>query len=143
MPRLDLLFAHAVDLDIDVTWLDLGDERRGYYLHDAGFIVLNLRLTRPQATAALAHEIGHAINGDRCSTPEVERRATAVGAGLIITPRDYRRAERLVGPHPGALADELGVTSSLIEAWQQWYGQDRRRLRGRLAGSPGRAVADL
>jgi hypothetical protein len=135
MPRLDLLFAHAADLHIDVTWLDLGEERRGYYLHDAGFIVLNRRLTRPQATAALAHEIGHAIHGDRCSTPQAERRATALGAALIITPRDYRRAERLVGSHAGALADELGVTSGLIEAWRQWYRQERRRRCERLADS--------
>ena len=125
--RLDLLFAHAADLGIDVDWADLGDHRRGFYFHDHRLIVLNRRLTRPQATAALAHEIGHATFGDRCSTPAAERRASEYGASLVITVKDYQSAERLVGHHPGALADELGVTPPLIEAWRRWYLRRRKR----------------
>lgn len=126
--RLDALFRHAADLQLDVEWADLGDDRRGVYLDDLGLVVLNTRLTRAQATATLAHEIGHAMFGDRCSTPAAERRATEYGASLIITVKDYQRAERLVGHHPGALADELGVTPKLIEAWRRWY--ERRRDAG-------------
>jgi hypothetical protein len=121
--RLTLLLAHAADLGLDVEWEDLGDVRRGLYLRDEDLIVLNRRLTRAQATATLAHEIGHAVFGDVRSTPPVERRASEFGASLVIDVADYERAERLVGPHLGALADELDVTPHLVEAWQRWYRQ--------------------
>lgn len=86
-------------------------------------MVLNNRLTRAQATATLAHEIGHAVFGDGCSTPRAERRASELGASLVIDAADYERAERLVGTHPGALADELEVTPHLVEAWRRWHGR--------------------
>ena len=123
--RLGLLLEHAADLGLDVEWADLGDVRRGVYLRDQSLVVLNNRLTRAQATATLAHEIGHAVFGDACSTPEAERRASELGASLVIDVAEYERAERLVGPHAGALADELGVTPHLVEAWRRWY---ERRL---------------
>ena len=122
--RLTLLLQHAADLGLEVAWADLGDVRRGHYLRDQRLIVLNTRLTHAQATATLAHELGHAIAGDRCSTPRAERRASEIGASLAIDVADYERAERLVGPHLGALADELGVTPHLVEAWRRWF--DRR-----------------
>lgn len=121
--RLTHLLEHAADLGLEVRWADLGDLRRGHYLRDLQLIVLNNRLTGAQATATLAHEIGHAVFGDGCSTPRIERRASEVGASLAIEVEDYERAERLVGPHLGALADELGVTPHLVEAWRRWYGR--------------------
>lgn len=123
--RLDLLFAHAADLGLQVDWADLGDKRRGEYRDDRQLIVLNTRLTRAQATAALAHEVAHGVFGDRCSTPRNERRANEYGAALIITVKEYQRAEREVGHHTGALADELCVTPLLIEAWRRWYARKR------------------
>lgn len=118
---MDLLYAHCADLGLEVEWADLGERRRGHYLDDSRTIVLNRRMTRHQATAALAHEVGHAVFGDRCSTPAAERRASEYGACLIINVKAYQAAERLVGHHAGALADELGVTPHLIEAWRRWY----------------------
>lgn len=123
--RLDRLYQHCADLGIDVEWADLGPVRRGCYLDDSNTILLNTLLTRAQATATLAHECGHQVFGDRCSTPRAERRASEYGAALIINVKDYQAAERLVGHHCGALADELGVTPHLIEAWQRWY---RRKM---------------
>lgn len=127
VPRLDALFRHAADLRIDVEWADLGEVNRGAYLDDHQMIVLNRRLTRAQATGALAHEIGHATFGDRCSTPRAERRASEYGASLIITPAEYRRAERAVGHHAGALAEELDVTPHIIAAWRRWYARTGRQ----------------
>lgn len=115
-----MLFAHAADLGLEVEWVDLGDMRRGQYHDDLALVILNRRLTRAQATSTLAHEVGHAVFGDRCSTPASERRADEYGASLIITREDYARAERLVGCHLGALAVELGVTPRLVGAWRRW-----------------------
>ena len=122
--RLDLLYAHAADLGLAVEWADLGPQRRVDYSDHLRRIRLNHRLTRAQATEALCHELGHAAFGDRCTSRKIERRADEYGASLIIGVREYRRAERLVGEHTGALAEELGVTPHVIEAWRRWY---RRR----------------
>lgn len=107
-------------MGIDVEYADLG-RRHGVYRDDELLIVLHKALRRDQATAALAHEIGHATFGDRCSTPANERRADEYGASLIISRWDYWQAERRVGEHPGALAVELGVTPRLVLAWRRWY----------------------
>lgn len=121
--RLDLLFAHSADLGLEVGWDDLGEKRRGQYHADQGLVVLNRRLARAQATATLAHELGHHMFGDRCSSPAVERRAWEYGASLVITADEYAEAEDLVGGHPGALATELGVTRRLILAWRRWHAR--------------------
>ena len=121
--RLDDLFKHCADLGIDVDWSDLGDHRRGEYHWTRDGIVLNLRLTQAQATATLAHELGHHRFGDRCSSEPAERRAWEYGAALLISLREYARAEAAVGHHLAALAAELGVTPRLIEAWRRWWGK--------------------
>lgn len=119
--RLDLLHQHCADLGLDVEWGDLGDFRRGEYRRRGDRIILNLRLTHAQATATLAHELGHHRFGDTCSTPAGERRAWEYGAAILITRHEYERAESIVGHHLSALAQELGVTPRLIEAWRRWY----------------------
>lgn len=131
--KLDLLYAHAADLGLDVEWTNLGPVRRGEYRHSKNLIRLHCGLTRAQATATLAHELGHATFGDRCSTVKSEQRAWEYGASLIITVKEYQHAERVVGHHPTAIATELAVTRKLIESWQDWY---RRGGAVRLSGSP-------
>lgn len=118
---MDLLFKHCADLGVNVEWADLGSKRRGHYEWREDSIYLSPRLTVAQATATLAHEVGHQRFGDTCSTPSGERRAWEYGAAFLITPREYRAAERLVGHHLSALAIELGVTPKLIEAWRRWW----------------------
>lgn len=119
------MFAHAADLGVDVEWAHLGGVRRGEYRDQSRRIILEASLTRAQATATLAHEIGHAVFGDRCSTPRAEKRAWEYGAALIIAPEEYWHAERLVGPHPNALAAELEVTPRLVHAWRDWFSRAR------------------
>lgn len=119
--RLDTMFQHCADLEVDVEWDDLGTKRRGHYEWRGDTIVLNPRLTAAQAAATLAHELGHRRFGDTCSTPTGERRAWEYGAALLISHAEYRAAERAVGHHLSALAIELGVTPKLIEAWRRWW----------------------
>src|SRR5690606_4170532 len=71
--RLDQLFQHCADLGVMVEWADLGGRRHGHYRWRDDAIVLDLRLTAAQATACLAHELGHQRFGDTCSTPANER----------------------------------------------------------------------
>lgn len=123
--KLDGLLAHAAALGVDVTWADLGDIRYGEYRDDISQITLCTSLTRAQAVSTLAHELGHAHHGDRCSTPGVEQRAWEYGARLVITVEEYSRAEVIAGPHPSAIAAELGVTRRLVEAWQAAYERAR------------------
>ena len=119
--RLELLYQHCADLGLDVEWEDLGAYRRGLYRHHRRLIVLSSRLTRAQATATLAHELGHARFGDTCSSAPAEARAWMYAAAVLITPRQYAAAEALVGHHPAALALHLEVTPKLVESWRRWW----------------------
>jgi len=122
--RIDALFAHAARLGVDVHWADLGEVRRGEYRDNSRLIILDRSLTEAQATATLAHEVGHAAYRDRClNDPAAERRAWEYGATLVIREDEYRTAERLVGSHPSAIAAELGVTRRLVECWRHWYAR--------------------
>lgn len=104
-----------------VEWKHLRPGRRGAYRLATDCIELGLHLTRRQAIATLAHELGHHRFGDGCSTPANERRAWEYGAALVITPDEYRTAEAQVGHSPQALGIELDVTPKLIEAWRRWW----------------------
>lgn len=131
--RMDNLYRHAADMRLDVVWsLDLPALKHGAYRDHDRSIVLNYRCTAAQALSALAHEIAHAIYGDRCSTPPIERRADELGALFIIDADEYARAEELVGPHPGALARELGVTARMVLAWRRRWATTGRGESDRL-----------
>ncbi|WP_243061201.1 ImmA/IrrE family metallo-endopeptidase [Nocardioides sp. SR21] len=122
MHRFDELAQHAADLRIDVAWtFDLPGDIHAFYEHDDRLIVLNHRCTQAQVIGALAHEVGHAVFGDRCSTEAIERRADEYGASLVIGRDEYADAESLVGPHAGALARQLDVTRDLVLAWRRWW----------------------
>lgn len=121
--RLNQLYLHCADLGIDVEHVNLGPTRRGEYLANQDLIRLHYGLTRAQATSTLAHEVGHAVFGDTCSSRKAERRAWMYGAALIINVKDYEHAERVMGHHVCAIAAELGVTRRLVEAWQEWFQQ--------------------
>ena len=125
---------HCADLGLDVEWADLGAVRRGEYRHLESLIVLNRSLTASQAASTLVHELGHHKFGDTCSTPAGERRAWEYGASMLISPAEYRRAERLAGHHPAGLAIELGVTPRLIDAWRAWWHKQGRWLHPELTG---------
>lgn len=102
----------------------LGEYVRGLYEHDRRTITLTSGLTRAQARTTLAHEMGHAWYGHRRTgdlhrDADAERLADEYAARLLIDPDAYAVAEQLVGPYPGAIARELGVTAGLVQVWQR------------------------
>ncbi|MBB5472532.1 ImmA/IrrE family metallo-endopeptidase [Cellulomonas hominis] len=118
---MEELLALATERGVRVAWRDLG-RRAGEY-HSSGLILLNPRRTETVQRVTLAHELGHAHYGhtwtdDPREHEHRERLADRHGARLLISPSAYAAAERLVGPHPGALARELGVTASVVETWR-------------------------
>lgn len=122
--KLDELLHHCGDLGIDVDYEDLSHKKhRGEWRWWCRAIVLHEGLTTAQTISVLAHEIGHVMFGDECSTPAVERRAWEYAASLLVTPEEYRDAEAITGPHSGALAKELGVTVKLVDAWRRWWSK--------------------
>lgn len=119
------LLALARTRGVVVEWSPaLGEYVRGLYEHDRRTITLGRGLTTAQARATLAHELGHAWYGHRWTgdphrDAAAERLADEHAARLLVAPDAYANAERLVGPHPGALARELGVTPDIVRAWRR------------------------
>lgn len=114
----------AAKMGLTITEARLPGSLRGYYDHDYRLIVLDDRLTMPQAVATLAHEIVHAQWGhDGHQHPSVEARVDEVAARMVISTGDYARAERIVGADPRALAAELGTVPWLVEAWKRAHAR--------------------
>lgn len=120
--KFDLLLRHAADLGLDVEYADLGLTRFGEYQDATRLIRLNQRNTAAQMLSSLGHEIAHGIARENGVTARCNR-ADEYAAALIITPAEYAAAEALVGEHPGALAEYLGVTRRLILAWRRWFAR--------------------
>ncbi|MBO9556726.1 ImmA/IrrE family metallo-endopeptidase [Cellulomonas sp.] len=119
---MDDLLQLADDVGVHVTWRDLG-RRRGEYRHGPRLITLNPRMSGVLQRSTLAHELGHHHHGDTWTDDPAlldtrERRADAYAAELLISPAEYALAERLVGPHPGAIARELNVARYVVDAWR-------------------------
>lgn len=118
---MDDLLAEAHARGLRVAWRDLG--RRAGEFHSSGLILLNPRRTETVQRVTLAHELGHAHYGhtwtdDIRQHAAHERLADRFAARRLISLARYAAAERLVGPHPGAIARELEVTTRVVEAWR-------------------------
>lgn len=111
--RLDTL---AETLGVHITYHHGGQP--GWYNHHRKQISLRHGMSTPQENSVLAHELGHAIHGDLGhGDTRQENRADRFAANLLISEDEYRQAEMLYGPHPGAIAQELGVTIHLVQVW--------------------------
>ncbi|EHK86418.1 hypothetical protein AK37_01682 [Rhodococcus pyridinivorans AK37] len=89
-------------------------------------IVLKSGLRQRDAVSALGHELGHHHYGHRCALDDLlhakqERQADEFAAQLLITPAEYREAERLHGTHEGAIAHHLGVTVRIVRVWKELW----------------------
>lgn len=122
--------ASEMGVRVHVAAIDDDPDLLGYYVHQRSMIVLRLGLTPFEMRAVLAHELGHCYFGDMCGNGPQERRAERYAATLLINPGDYAAAEA-IDPSPHAIADELRVTASLVETYQEHCLQ---RLGGRTYG---------
>lgn len=117
------LMSRAATSGVRVQWADLRG-CFGLYEDDRRVILLDLCLTEYQTRSTMAHELSHALWRDRPTAnlrehERRERRADAEAARDLISASEYALAEKLVGPDPGALAEELGVSKWVIEVWQR------------------------
>ncbi|QRP10293.1 ImmA/IrrE family metallo-endopeptidase [Corynebacterium kroppenstedtii] len=115
--RLDKL---AKTLGVTITYHQGGHP--GWYNHHRKQINLRHGMSTTQENSVLAHELGHAVHGDLGhGDTRQEARADRFAARLLISEDEYRLAEILHGPHPGAIAHELGVTNHLVTVWQNTH----------------------
>lgn len=124
-------FAAAIGITVEddhAGILQPGD--LGGYFHDARRILLSPTLGPVNRRCTLAHEIAHALRGDEpTGSPHfdarAERAADQVAAELLISHVEYAAAESIYGPHSGAIARELGVTTHLLAVWRQTFEKTR------------------
>lgn len=117
-PDLVTLVEHAHAQGIRVWWRDLEHRDAAWSLAHRS-IWLRPDLTVREWRSLLAHELGHAYYGDDGPQRDAtERRAWRYAAHLLINGAEYAEAERVHGPHLGALADALDVTREVVQAFQ-------------------------
>ncbi|TNM55888.1 ImmA/IrrE family metallo-endopeptidase [Brevibacterium sediminis] len=124
---MNQLFALAESQGITVQEAELRTFR-GFYVPAYRTVVLSSLLNEVQKRSTFAHELGHAYYGDSTAPSDQvaefqERRANEWAAELLIDPYEYERAETLYGPHPGGLAQALGVTRELVEAFRMTFAR--------------------
>ena len=101
---------------------DLRPEWDGMYLHHRSLILIRKGLDYWKRRSILAHELGHVFYRDEThGDTRLEKRANEYAALLLISKDEYRAAELLHGPHPGAIAHELGVTPDVVNTWRDIY----------------------
>lgn len=118
--ELNELIARILDAGITVSWTKLRHCNAGW---DASRQTIwmdhGLASTPRRAVSILAHEWAHALLGHHGpQSPREEARADMVAAGILIDPADYARAERIFDGDAHLIAQDLGVTVSLVRAFQ-------------------------
>ena len=107
---------------------DLNPAFNGMYRHPERLILIRKGLDYWKRRSILAHELGHAFHRDEHhGDPRLELRADQYAARLLISEDEYRAAEHLHGPHPGAIAHELGVTPDVVTTWCDIYSRTLTR----------------
>lgn len=109
---------------ITITYVPLAPGRDGEYLHSKRLIRLRPGMAARLHRSVLAHELGHAAYADVPShfgpvNAKQERRADEWAALRLITLEDYRHVEAIHEGHAGAMALDLGVMRSIVEAFQR------------------------
>lgn len=118
-----VLRRHAQLADISIDYASLRPGRDGEYEHASRSIRLRPGMHARLHRSVLAHELGHAAHGHTPARSTIvhakqERLAEEWAALRLITPDDYRRAERVCEGHPGAMALDLGVMRSIVDTYR-------------------------
>ena len=123
MAKAPDLAALAAQHGIDIVQHRGGEKGRWYPARRT--ISLRAGLPARAERCTLAHELGHAVLGHEAGAhlpqwlvEKQERAADRWAAETLISEDAYRGAEHALGPHPGAIAAELGVTVHLLEIWR-------------------------
>lgn len=109
---------------IRIEYAALPPDRDGEYRHKHRVIRLRRGMAARLHRSVLAHELAHAAFGDVPSRlgpvmAKQERRAEEWAALRLIHLDDYRHAEAVHDGHTGAIAYDLGVVRSIVEAYQR------------------------
>lgn len=115
-------WAHAEDLGLTVIEKRLHGTRRGEYWHDQQLVILRTGLSQRAARSTLAHEVAHALAGDKPTMfgplhRRAEIRASRTAATWLVDADEYVAAEQLHAGHLPAIAYELNVTPKVLEDW--------------------------
>ncbi|WP_313546498.1 ImmA/IrrE family metallo-endopeptidase [Corynebacterium sp.] len=124
----DRLHDMLAEIDVELVETDLLDVRFNAAYH-AGTrtIFARTKLDPITRVCAIAHELGHAVNDDGCSSPRAERLADEWAATHLIDANIVEEVARDCGGAPSAIAAELGVTPHLLSTWMQLYETGRLR----------------
>lgn len=114
-------FADALGVMID--YRRLRDDRDGQYIHARKVIHLRPGMHARLHRSVLAHELAHAVFGDVPSkfgpvNAKQERRAEEWAALRLVDHDEYRYLEAAYDGRPAGIALELGVMTSIVEAYQ-------------------------
>lgn len=117
------LEAIAAMIGVRIEYAMLPPDRDGEYRWKHNVIRLRRGMTARLHRSVLAHELAHAVFGDVPSRfgpvhLKQERRAEEWAALRLIDRHEYRRAEAMHEGHAGAMAVELGVVRSVVEAYR-------------------------
>ncbi|OFR68624.1 ImmA/IrrE family metallo-endopeptidase [Corynebacterium sp. HMSC078H07] len=118
----DLLDQAGVEL-VETGRLDV--RYNACYHHATGTIIMRSGLDPATRICAIGHELGHAANGDDCSTAQAERLADEWAARNLIDIDLVEDAAADNGRAPSAIAAELSVTPRLLTIWMQLYEAGR------------------
>lgn len=115
-------WAHAQDLGLTVIEKRLDGTRRGEYWHDQQLVILRKGMSQRAARSTLAHEVAHAVAGDRPTVfgpmhRRAEIRASRTAATWLVNADEYAVAEQLHAGHLPAIAYELNVTTKVLTDW--------------------------
>lgn len=111
-------------LGVDVEYTELRPGRDGEYAHHLRLLRLRPGMSERLHLSVLAHETAHAVFGDEPSmfgpvNAKQERRADEWAALRLIDHDAYKRAELIHHGHAGAIAHDLGVVRSIVDAYQR------------------------
>ncbi|WP_313548985.1 ImmA/IrrE family metallo-endopeptidase [Corynebacterium sp.] len=122
----DRLADLLVEQGVRLLETDMLHPRFNAVFHNASrAIIVRSDLDPVTRVCAIAHELGHAVNNDSCSSPRAERLADEWAAQSIIDHSIVEDVAQDCGGAPSAIAAELGITPHLLSVWMQLYEAGR------------------